>query len=73
MSPAAKLVVYPPDENGWRHVRYDGRAIGIAYRPADIRVFLAAAGLDDADSVDLTDPDFVEWRGGGPEEWEPSP
>ncbi|MFB8120545.1 hypothetical protein ACFQ6U_13900 [Streptomyces sp. NPDC056465] len=73
MAPAAKLVVYAPDENGWRRVRYDGTAIGIAYRPADIRVFLATAGLDDADSVDLTDPDFVEWRGGGPEEWEPSP
>lgn len=25
-----------------------------------------------ADDVDLTDPDFVEWRGVGPEGWEPS-
>ncbi|MFD3547906.1 hypothetical protein ACFWUW_20280 [Streptomyces sp. NPDC058655] len=34
--------------------------------------FLAAAGLGDAEDVDLTDPDFVEWRGAGPEAWDPS-
>ncbi|MEU4729599.1 hypothetical protein [Streptomyces sp. NPDC023588] len=62
---SAKLVVYPPDENGWPRVRYDG--VGVAHRPADIRVFLAAAGLEDAEDVDLTDPGFVEWRGGEPE------
>ncbi|MET7534238.1 hypothetical protein [Streptomyces goshikiensis] len=64
---SAKPIVYPPDEQGWRRVRYDGVAIGVAHRPADIRVFLAAAGLEDAEDVDLTDPDFVEWRGAGPE------
>ncbi|MFD3872855.1 hypothetical protein [Streptomyces sp. NPDC058623] len=58
---AAKLIVYPPDAQGWRRVRYDGVAIGVAHHPADIRVFLAAAGFEDADDVDLTDPDFVEW------------
>ncbi|MFJ3882381.1 hypothetical protein ACIPW5_33665 [Streptomyces sp. NPDC090077] len=70
----AKLIVYPIDEQGWRRVRYDGVAIaiGLAHRPAGIRVFLAAAGLENADDVDLTDPDFVEWRGAGPEAWEPS-
>ena len=41
MTLAAKLVVYPPDENGWRRVRYDGVAIGVAHRPSDIRVFLS--------------------------------
>ncbi|MGW4506907.1 hypothetical protein ACWENO_19965 [Streptomyces sp. NPDC004436] len=71
---SAKRIVYPPDEQGWRRVRYDGVVIGVAHRPADIRVFLAAAGLENADDVDLTDPDpdFVEWRGAGPEAWEPS-
>ncbi|MFJ6722452.1 hypothetical protein [Streptomyces sp. NPDC091259] len=39
----AKRIVYPPDEQGWRRVRYDGVAIGVAHRPGDIRVFLAAA------------------------------
>ncbi|MCX5278216.1 STAS domain-containing protein [Streptomyces virginiae] len=69
---AAKLIVYPPDAQGWRRVRYDGTAIGVAHRPSDIRVFLAEAGLENAEDVDLTDPGFVEWRGAGPEEWEPS-
>ncbi|MFD3571539.1 hypothetical protein [Streptomyces sp. NPDC058667] len=57
---AAKLIVYPPDEQGWCRVRYDGVAIGVAHRPFDIRVFLATAGLESAEDVDLTDPDFVE-------------
>ncbi|MFJ6250679.1 MULTISPECIES: hypothetical protein [unclassified Streptomyces] len=68
----AKLIVYPPDEQGWRRVRYDCVAIGVAHRPADIRVFLTAAGLENAEDVDLTDPGFVGWRGAGPEAWKPS-
>ncbi|MFE2273664.1 hypothetical protein ACFXB4_31070 [Streptomyces lavendulae] len=64
---SVKLVVYPPDEQGWRWVRYEGVAIAVAHRPADIRVFPSAAGLENAADVDLTDPDFVEWRGVGPE------
>ncbi|MGW6865906.1 hypothetical protein [Streptomyces sp. NPDC054901] len=67
----AKLIVYPPDEHGWRRVRYDGTAIGVAHRPSDIRVFLETAGLQDAEDIDLTDPALVEWRGGGPEVWDP--
>ncbi|MBT2446220.1 STAS domain-containing protein [Streptomyces sp. ISL-43] len=70
---AAKLIVYPPDEEGWRRVRYDSVAIGVACRPADIRVFLATAGLENAEDVDLTDPDLVEWRGAGPEGVGPLP
>ncbi|MFD9420539.1 hypothetical protein ACFWC9_38470 [Streptomyces goshikiensis] len=53
--------------------RYGGVAIGVAYRPADIRDFLAAAGLDSTEDVNLTDPGFVEWRGAGPEAWELTP
>ncbi|GGR81785.1 hypothetical protein Snoj_39220 [Streptomyces nojiriensis] len=34
--------------------------------------FRAAAGLENAENLDLTDPDFVEWRDAGPEKWEPS-
>ncbi|MCX4546011.1 hypothetical protein [Streptomyces sp. NBC_01565] len=70
---SAKLIIYPPDQQGWRRVRYDGVAIGVAHRPADVRTFLAAAGMENAEDVDLTDPDFVEWRGAGPEEWDPLP
>lgn len=54
-------------------MRYDSVAIGVAHRPSDTRVFLADAGLENAEDVDLTDPDFVEWRGAGPEAWDPSP
>ncbi|MFF3619439.1 hypothetical protein [Streptomyces sp. NPDC002467] len=50
----AKLIVYPPDEHGRRRVRYDGIAIGVAHHPSDIRVFLADAGLENAEDVDLT-------------------
>ncbi|MEU6214692.1 hypothetical protein ABZ891_32965 [Streptomyces sp. NPDC047023] len=69
---SVKLIVYPPDELGWRRARYGGVAIGVAHRPSDIRVFLAAAGLENGDGLDLTDPALVEWRGAGPEAWEPS-
>lgn len=57
-----QLIVYPPNRQGWRRVRYDGVAIGVAHRSADIRVFLAAAGLENAEDVDLTDP--TSWNGG---------
>ncbi|MFI8392203.1 hypothetical protein [Streptomyces sp. NPDC085540] len=53
---SAKPIVYPPDGQDWRRVHYDGVAIGVAHRLADIRVFLAAAGLENAEDLDLTDP-----------------
>lgn len=70
---SARLVIYPPDENGWRRVRYDGVAIGVAHKPSDILVFLSAAGMEDPEELDLTDPELVEWRGPGPESWAESP
>ncbi|MFE9117892.1 hypothetical protein [Streptomyces sp. NPDC007172] len=27
-----RVVVYPPDERGWRKVRYDGQILGTAYK-----------------------------------------
>ncbi|MGW4510290.1 hypothetical protein ACWENO_37210 [Streptomyces sp. NPDC004436] len=57
---SAKLIVYPPDEQGWRRVRCDGVAIKVAHQLADTLACLAAVGLENADDVDLTDPDFVE-------------
>ncbi|MGW6862494.1 hypothetical protein [Streptomyces xanthophaeus] len=69
----ARLVIYPPEENGWRRVRWDGTAIGVAHKPSDIVVFLSAAGLDNAEDLDLADPNLVKWRGGGPETWAESP
>ncbi|MFI7360003.1 hypothetical protein ACIBTP_39540 [Streptomyces avidinii] len=57
---------------GRRRVSYKGVAICLAHRPSEVRVFLAAAGLENAEDVDLADTDLVEWRGPGPGEWEPS-
>ncbi|WCD89980.1 hypothetical protein KPP03845_106404 [Streptomyces xanthophaeus] len=57
---AAKLIIHPPAQQGCRRVRHDGVAIGVAHRPADVRAFLAAAGMANAGDVDLTDPDFVD-------------
>ncbi|MFI2209625.1 hypothetical protein [Streptomyces sp. NPDC020141] len=68
-----RLVVYPPDERGWRRVRWDGQILGTADKVSDIAVFLTAAGMSDAEDLDLTDPALVEWRGGGPETWAQSP
>ncbi|MFD3553865.1 hypothetical protein ACFWWA_17425 [Streptomyces goshikiensis] len=31
-----KLVVYEPDERGWRKVRFDGQILGRAYRASDM-------------------------------------
>ncbi|MFD3940846.1 hypothetical protein ACFWSF_39350 [Streptomyces sp. NPDC058611] len=68
-----RLIVYPPDEHGWRRVRWEGQSIGVAHQPSDIAVFLRAAGLENAEDVDLTNAEVVEWRGGGPETWAESP
>ncbi|TVL90359.1 hypothetical protein [Streptomyces sp. SAJ15] len=70
---SAKLVVYPPDENGRRRVRYEGSDVGVAQRPSDVAAFAAAAGRTGAEDLDLTDPRCVEWRGGGPETWAEEP
>ncbi|WP_331762016.1 hypothetical protein [Streptomyces sp. NBC_01546] len=69
---SARLIVYPPDGNGWRRVRWDGQSIGLAHQPSDILVFLQEAGMEDAEAFDLTG-ELVEWRGGGPETWAESP
>ncbi|MFJ3880849.1 hypothetical protein ACIPW5_25800 [Streptomyces sp. NPDC090077] len=63
----AKLIVYPSTSRAGAGCATTGVAIGVAHRPADIRVFLAASGLENVADVDLTDPDFVEWRRAGPE------
>ncbi|MEU9803423.1 hypothetical protein [Streptomyces sp. NPDC051000] len=72
-SAVPRLVVHPPDGRGWRRVLCDGRSLGTAYRYEDIAIFLAAAGMEDAQDADLADPGFVEWRGGGPEVWSAPP
>ncbi|WP_372412507.1 hypothetical protein [Streptomyces luteireticuli] len=68
-----RVVVHPPDRRGWRRVTYGGRDLGTAYQPADIPVFLERAGYENAADADLTDDSLFDWRGHGPEDWEPSP
>lgn len=68
-----RIIVYPPDERGWRKVRYDGEILGTAYQVSDIVEFLRLAGHPDPENVDFTDEALFEWRGGGPETWADSP
>ncbi|MFD9337544.1 hypothetical protein ACFWBF_24555 [Streptomyces sp. NPDC060028] len=65
MSPALRVVVYPPDAEGGRRVRCDGEILG----PADLLEFLRRAGLDP--DVRLDDPLLIEWRSGEPAVWSP--
>ncbi|MEU9304475.1 hypothetical protein [Streptomyces sp. NPDC048269] len=66
MSPAPRVVVYPPDAQGGRRVRCE--ILG----PADLLGFLRRPGLD-PDVVRLDDPLLIESRGGGPAVWSPDP
>ncbi|MFD7785473.1 hypothetical protein ACFV4Q_20630 [Streptomyces nojiriensis] len=70
--PTPRLVVYPPDEHGWRRIRWDGQSIGVAHQPSDITTFLQEEGLENAEDFDLVG-ELVEWRGGRPETWAESP
>ncbi|MEJ8661576.1 MULTISPECIES: hypothetical protein [Streptomyces] len=62
------VIVYPPDDQGSRRVRVDGLVMGQAHSPRDVVGFMRRAGLD-PDTIDLADPAFVEWRGGGIDVW----
>lgn len=66
------MVVHPPSQLGARRVTVRGRSVGVAHAPADVAEFLRRAGLDPED-VAWDDPRLVEWRGGGPDDWAPSP
>ncbi|MFD8292970.1 DUF6233 domain-containing protein [Streptomyces lavendulae] len=70
ISPALRVVVYPPDAEGGRRVRCDGEILGRAVGPADPLEFMRRAGLN-PDTVRLDDPLLIGWRGGGPTVWTP--
>ncbi|MFD7336704.1 hypothetical protein ACFV98_11955 [Streptomyces violascens] len=61
------VVVYPPKGKG-RLVTIRGERYGVAYRFSDVVEFLRQAGLD-PDDIDLSNPELVEWRGSGMEDW----
>ncbi|WP_264925676.1 hypothetical protein [Streptomyces sp. A012304] len=62
----ADVTVYPPDEEGGRGVRADGRLLGRAFEVAGIATLLAEAGLP---GVDVAGAAWIVWRGGGPDSW----
>ncbi|MFF6829616.1 hypothetical protein [Streptomyces longwoodensis] len=65
-----RVVVYPPSETGGRRVRVDGEILGTAYSLHDVSVFLERAGLEGWDELDVAQAELIEWRGGGPDQWE---
>ncbi|WP_328623139.1 hypothetical protein [Streptomyces sp. NBC_00354] len=70
MSPAVRVIVYPPDAQGGRRVRCDGEILGRALSPGGLLELLRRVGLD-PDDVHLDDALLIEWRGGGPTVWSP--
>ncbi|MEV5940646.1 hypothetical protein [Streptomyces sp. NPDC051994] len=68
---ARPIVVYPPDEQGARRVRVDGTILGRATDLRDLTEYLRRAGLD-VDDLGIVRSPLIEWRGGGPEAWDPA-
>jgi hypothetical protein len=64
-----QVIVYPPAEDGGRRVRVGRSFAGMAYTIIDIVEFLRAAGLEDVEPDDVSNAEWIEWRGGGPEAW----
>ncbi|MCM2428722.1 hypothetical protein [Streptomyces sp. RKAG337] len=70
MDQQARVVVHPMLD-GERRVTVDGALVGRAVVPADVVKLACLAGLN-ADHASLHDPGVVEWRGDGPEIWQPT-
>ncbi|MEW2486333.1 hypothetical protein [Streptomyces sp. NPDC048411] len=62
------VVVLPPSPDGGRQVTIHGERVGTAYSLFDVLEFLHRAGLPTEDRA-IDDPELIEWRGGGPYDW----
>ncbi|MDN0198768.1 hypothetical protein [Streptomyces sp. S.PNR 29] len=62
------VVVLPPAADGGRRVTIHGERVGTAYSLFDVLDFLHQAGLPAEDRA-VDDPELIEWRGGGPYDW----
>ncbi|MFD8003848.1 hypothetical protein [Streptomyces mirabilis] len=62
-------VVLSPESDGGRRVMIHGKYTGTAYSLFDVLDFLHRAGLPAEDRV-VDDPELIEWRGGGPYDWD---
>jgi hypothetical protein len=62
------VVVHPLSLDGGRRVTIHAERVGTAYSLFDVLEFLRRAGLPDEDKA-IDDPELIEWRGGGPYDW----
>nr|WP_168515419.1 hypothetical protein [Streptomyces sp. S1D4-11]QIZ00636.1 hypothetical protein HEP87_51440 [Streptomyces sp. S1D4-11] len=63
------VVVLSPESDGGRRVMIHGKCTGTAHSLFDVLDFLHHAGLPAEDRV-IDDPELIEWRGGGPYDWD---
>ncbi|WTF00847.1 hypothetical protein OHB14_57895 [Streptomyces sp. NBC_01613] len=68
MDERPSAVVLPPSEDGGRSVTIQGERVGTAYSLFDVLEFLHQVGLPAEDRA-VDDPELIEWRGGGPYDW----
>lgn len=73
MASPIPVIVYPPSSTGGRRVRANGEILGLAYSLVDVAEFLRRAGLEGVDASEVAESPLIEWRGGGPHDWEPPP
>ncbi|MCN9243410.1 hypothetical protein NGF19_21925 [Streptomyces sp. RY43-2] len=66
------VVVLPLSPDGGRRVTIHGERMGMAYSLFDVMDFLHRAGLPTTDTA-VDDPELIEWRGGGPYDWNDTP
>ncbi|MER5215663.1 hypothetical protein ABT063_35345 [Streptomyces sp. NPDC002838] len=62
------VIVLPPSPDGGREVTIHGERAGTAYSLFDVMEYLHRAGLP-AEDMAVDDPELIEWRGGGPYDW----
>ncbi|MFF0199835.1 hypothetical protein [Streptomyces sp. NPDC005017] len=64
--PHPHVVVHPPALDGSRRVTADDHPLGVASHLDDVVEILRLADLD---RIEVEEEDFIEWQGGGPEDW----
>ncbi|MEV6958035.1 hypothetical protein AB0M97_02290 [Streptomyces sp. NPDC051207] len=62
------VVVFPPAPDGGRRVTVRDEEAGTAYGLFDVMEILHGAGLPAVDTA-VDDPELIDWRGGGPYDW----
>ncbi|WCD94211.1 hypothetical protein PGH47_00490 [Streptomyces sp. HUAS 31] len=60
------IVVHTPALDGSRRVTECDEILGVASHLDDVIEILRLAGLD---RIGVEESEFIEWQGGGPDEW----